>query len=99
MEPSDMGSSALFSSTSINGGWINGVGVRADPSAGESPSLDVTGLVVADVAFPGLKPAPPAGVTGHEDADWALVRENHGLLLCRSIRPEEGVAPGAAACA
>lgn len=49
----------------------------------------------------GIRPDPftgftPAGVTGHEAAGWAPVRENHGLLRCRSSLPEE-VAPGSAA--
>ena len=88
-----MGSSDLFSSTSIKGGWMNGVGVRADPSAPMSLDLDVT---VTDVPFPGV--TPPAGVAGQDaaDADVAPDRENHGLLLCRSSLPEE-VAAGAAA--
>lgn len=73
---------------------MHGVGVRADPSAPMSPGLDVT-VTVPGVA---LAPAGVAGQDAADAADWALVLENHGLLLCRSSLPEE-VAAGAAAVA
>lgn len=68
---------------------MNGVGVRADPS----PFTSILDTDVTDDDLPGVI---PAGVPGHEEEVDAPVRENQGLLLCRSSFPEEFV-PGVAA--